>query len=169
MLVCLKKLIHNFQSCFNERLYWKRRIYCQNHGSSFLKYLYLILLRRMENRQCADTGLGLNTSGSPMCIIESPLKLPHRLNGIIIGRNVHIGKNVTIYQNVTIAEADPSRQTIIGDNVIIGAGACIIRNIIVGDNAKIGANAVIINDIPSGGVAVGNPAVIKRIDKKIQS
>lgn len=48
---------------------------------------------------------------------------------------------------------------------MIGAGAVILKNVTIGDNAKIGANAVIINDIPSGGVAVGNPARI--IEKSI--
>ncbi len=109
---------------------------------------------------CADTGLGLNTVASPMCHIESPLKLPHRLNGIIIGRNVSIGRNVTIYQNVTIAECNSSAFTRIEDNVMIGAGAVIIRNVTIGRGAKIGANSVILNDIPAGGVAVGNPARI---------
>lgn len=153
--------IHNFQNLFNERKYWKRRMYCQNHGTSLRKILYLIWLRGVENKQCADTGLGLNTSDSPMCNIASPLNLPHRLNGIIIGRNVQIGRNVTIYQNVTIAECNPLSQTIIGDNVMIGAGASIMRNVTIGANAKIGANAVVLSDIPrGGGVAVGNPARI---------
>lgn len=143
--------IHNYQSRFNERKYWERRFYCQTHGITLRKLFYLILLRRIENKQCADTGLGLNTVASPMCLIASPLNLPHRLNGIIIGRNVEIGNNVTIYQNVTIAECNPNSTTIIGDNVMIGAGAVIIKNVTIGANAKIGANAVIISDIPGGG------------------
>lgn len=160
----LISIIHNFQDCFNRSAYWKRRMYCQNHGNTLLKYIYLILLRRTENKQNSDTGLGLNTATSPMCIIKSPLNLPHRLNGIIIGRNVTIGNNVTIYQNVTIAEADPNKRTIIGDNVMIGANAVILNNVTIGDYAKIGANAVITKDIPRGGVAVGNPASLIKIN-----
>jgi len=157
--------VHAYQNDFNERKYWKRRFYCQRSSNTLLKYIYLILLRRMENKQCADTGLGLNTAMSPMCNIAAPLNLPHRLNGIIIGRNVSIGRNVTIYQNVTIAECDPNARTVIEDNVMIGAGAVIVKNVIVGRNAKIGANAVILNNIPQGGVAVGNPArIIKTED-----
>ncbi len=147
----LLSCIHSYQSRFNERLYWKRRFYCQNHNKGWVRYLYLILLRRTENKMCADTGLGLNTVESPMCHIESPLNLPHRLNGIIIGRNVSIGRNVTIYQNVTIAECDPSASTRIEDNVMIGAGTVIVRNVTIGKGAKIGANSVILNDIPAGG------------------
>lgn len=143
--------LYSFQTRFNEKLYWKRRFYCQNHKTGILKILYLILLRRTEASMCADTGLGLNTPESPMSRISSPLNLPHRLNGIVIGRNVIIGDNVTIYQHVTIAEADPSKKTIIGDNVMIGAGAVILRNVVIGNNVKIGANAVVLNDIPQGG------------------
>ena len=36
----------------------------------------------------------------------------------------------------------------IGDNVLIGAGAKIIGNVHVGNNAKIGVNAVIVHDVP---------------------
>ena len=147
----IRSHIHVFQSCFNEKRYWKLRNYCQTHANGFLKYLFLIYLRRIEAKQCADTGLGLNTSDSPMCNIEGSLNLPHRLNGIIIGRNVRIGKNVTIYQNVTIAECDPSKQTIIGDNVLIGANAVVVRNVIIGKGSRIGANSVVINNIPEGG------------------
>ncbi len=57
----LLNCIHTYQSRFNERLYWKRRFYCQNHNYGWLRYLYLVLLRRTENNMCADTGLGLNT------------------------------------------------------------------------------------------------------------
>lgn len=105
----------------------------------------------------ASTGLGLGTIESPMCKIDGKLNLPHRLNNIIIARNVEIGSNVTIFQNVTIAECDKNKKTIIGNNVMIGAGAVILNNIIVGDNAKIGANTVVLKDIPRGGHLRGKP------------
>lgn len=108
----------------------------------------------------ASTGLGLGTIESPMCKIDGKLNLPHRLNNIIIARNVEIGSNVTIFQNVTIAECDKNKKTIIGNNVMIGAGAVILNNIIVGDNAKIGANTVVLKDIPRGGTCVGSPGRI---------
>ena len=43
-----------------------------------------------------------------------------------------IGNNVTIFQNVTLgAKANGEKYTapIIGDNVMIGAGACILGNV----------------------------------------
>lgn len=154
------KLIRNYQSRFSQERYWKMRLFCQKNTKGWRKYLYLIRLRRIENSMNASTGLGLGTIESPMCKIDGKLNLPHRLNNIIIARNVEIGSNVTIFQNVTIAECDKNKKTIIGNNVMIGAGAVILNNIIVGDNAKIGANTVVLKDIPRGGTCVGSPGRI---------
>lgn len=159
MMDLFSKFINAFQSRFNERSYWKMREYCQNHHN-ILQKLYLIRLRRIENSMCASTGLGLNTPESPMCQIASPLNLPYRLNNIIIARNVRIGNNVTIYQNVTIAEENKQKTTVIGDNVMIGAGAVILKNVKIGDNVKIGANTVVVSNIMGGVTVVGNPARI---------
>lgn len=153
------KYIQLYQSRFYEDTYWRMRQYCQ-FRKGWKQYYYLIRLRRVENSMNASTGLGLNTDDSPMCHINGKLILPHRLNNIIIARNVEIGSNVTIYQNVTIAEANKYKKTIIGDNVLIGAGAVILNNVKIGDNAKIGANAVVLKDIPSGATCVGNPGRI---------
>ena len=46
----------------------------------------------------------------------------------------------------------------IGNNVDIGANACIIGNVQIGDNVVIGAGAVVVKDVPSDCVVVGNPA-----------
>lgn len=84
--------------------------------------------------------------------------------GIVIHKNVIIGKNCVVSQNVTIGGAQGSKGVpIIGDNVDIGAGANIIGNVKIGSGAVIGAGAVVISDIPKNAVAVGVPAVVKRI------
>jgi len=106
---------------------------------------------------------------SPKVKIGGGLFLPHTV-GTVIGAEV-IGNNVTIMQGVTIGakESDmafiASRRPIIGNNVLIGAGAKIIGRVNIGDFAKIGANAVVITDIPAYSVAVGIPAKVVR--KKI--
>lgn len=114
-------------------------------------------VRHIEAKKCSSTGTGLKGN---CCIIESPIDFPHGLSGIIIARNVLIGRRVTIFQHVTIAESDRSKQTIIEDNVRIGAGAVILNNVHIGKGAKIGANAVVVNDVPPGATAVGVPAHI---------
>ena len=151
-------IINSFQYRFNEKKYFRIRYKLQSDINIFTKYRYLVYLRRVENKMNANTGLGLGTVESPCCHIGSGLRLPHRLNNIIIARNVDIGKNVTIYHNVTISEEDKSKKTIIEDDVMIGAGAIVLNNVKIGKGAKIGANSVVTRDVEPGTVVAGNPA-----------
>lgn len=113
--------------------------------------------RRVEAKNNASTGIGLPDN---CCKIEGKIRLPHGLSGIIIARNVRIGRGVTIYQHTTIAESDKHKRTVIGDNVMIGAGAVILNNVHIGKGAKIGANAVVTCDVPDYATAIGVPAKI---------
>lgn len=74
--------------------------------------------------------------------------------GVVLNKKAKIGKNCFIRQNVTVGNGD----TVIGDNVDIGAGAIIIGSIQIGNNVMIGANAVVNKDIPDNCTAVGVPA-----------
>lgn len=72
-----------------------------------------------------------------------------------------IGNNCQIWQNVTIGvkhSGGPS--PIIGNNVKICAGACVLGGITIGDNVTIGANAVVLKDVPDNSIAVGVPAKV---------
>lgn len=58
-------------------------------------------------------------------------------------------------------------EVIIGNDVWIGAGAKILKNVHIGDGAIIGANAVVTKDVPPNAIAVGIPAkVIKYRQQK---
>lgn len=46
----------------------------------------------------------------------------------------------------------------IGNNVFVGEGATILRNVTVGDNVIIGAGSVVTKDIPANCIVAGNPA-----------
>ncbi len=55
----------------------------------------------------------------------------------------------------------------IGKNCWIGACACILPGVIIGDNVVIGAGSVVTKNIPSNVVAVGNPCrVLRKIDER---
>ena len=84
----------------------------------------------------------------------------HNGCGIVINEKAKIGNDVTIFQNVTIGGRKESSAPVIGDNVMIGAGAVIIGDVTIGNDAKIGANAVVLQDVPDHATAVGVPAVI---------
>jgi serine O-acetyltransferase len=86
--------------------------------------------------------------------------LPHP-HGVVIGA-CRIGRGVTILQNVTLGTRRPGETAapVIGDRVVISAGAVVLGSITIGEDAVIGANAVVLTDIPPGATAVGNPARI---------
>ena len=101
---------------------------------------------------------------SPQVTIGGGLFLPHTV-GTVLGAE-RIGDNVTILQGVTLGTAEPdngftvSLRPVIGNNVVLGAGAKVIGPVTIGDHAKVGANAVVLQDVPSHAVAVGVPARI---------
>ena len=82
----------------------------------------------------------------------------HNGLGCVVHPKAVIGNDCRIYQNVTIGGRNGSGAPIIGNNVTIYAGACVLGGIHIGDNAQIGANAVVISDVAEGAIVGGVPA-----------
>lgn len=105
---------------------------------------------------------------------------------VVLPPSVKLGRNVTLgYQGLAIVI---HRRAVIEDDVnigpgcviggrsghevvpvirrgaLIGAGAKVIGPVVVGRHARVGANAVVLEDVPDGGVVVGIPARLVRID-----
>jgi acetyltransferase-like isoleucine patch superfamily enzyme len=55
------------------------------------------------------------------------------------------------------------RDTVVGSNVWIGYGACVLRGVRVGDNSVVGTNAVVTKDVPANAVVGGVPAKVIRM------
>lgn len=73
-----------------------------------------------------------------------------------------------IYQQVTVGYSDDEKAPIIGDNVTIFPGAKVIGDVVIGNNVVIGANAVVVKNVPANCTVVGVPAyIIRRDGKKI--
>ena len=90
----------------------------------------------------------------PAATIGKNLFIDHGM-GVVIGETAIVGDNVTLYHGVTLGSVSMKkgpRHPIIGNNVVIGAGAKILGRVKVGDNAKIGANVVIREDVPENSV-----------------
>ncbi len=80
-----------------------------------------------------------------------------------------IGKNCWINQQVSIGFSNKKDCPIIKNNVTINAGAKVIGGITIGNNVVIGANAVVVKDVPDNTVVVGVPAyIIKRNGVKVK-
>jgi serine O-acetyltransferase len=83
--------------------------------------------------------------------------------GIVVSGYAKFGDNCRIRNGVGMGLGLVSAPCapVIGNNVDIGAGATLLGRITLGDNVLIGANAVVVRDVPANCVAVGNPAVVK--------
>jgi maltose O-acetyltransferase len=88
---------------------------------------------------------------------------------ITIGADAQIGPNVQLL--TPTHDLDPDRRragwekaipVTVGDNVWIGAGVIVCPGVTIGSDSVIGAGAVVTRDIPSGVLAVGNPAGVIR-------
>lgn len=92
-------------------------------------------------------------------------------NKVTFGDNVFIGPNCGFYtaghpidfitRNKGLEYAKP---IIVGNNVWIGGNVCVMPGVTIGDNVVIGAGSVVTKDIPSNVIAYGNPC---RVQKKI--
>ena len=80
-----------------------------------------------------------------------------------------IGKNCSIYQQSTIGFTRKGCPTI-GDNVWLGGSTVVCPGVHIGNNVVVGAGSVVTKDIPDWCIAAGNPCrVIRKItdaDKK---
>lgn len=103
-------------------------------------------------------------SGGSSVVISSRSK-------VTIGKHVLLGGNVRIFDNDfhaldPILRRNPgedrghikSRPVIIGDDVLIGTNAIILKGVHIGDRAIIGAGSVVSCDVPADEVWAGNPA-----------
>ena len=90
---------------------------------------------------------------------------------ITFGNNVFIGPKCGFYsvnhpidaetRNKYVESAKPIK---VGNSVWFGGGVTVLPGVTIGDNVVIGAGSVVVKDIPSNSVAVGNPAkVIKKL------
>jgi acetyltransferase-like isoleucine patch superfamily enzyme len=81
------------------------------------------------------------------------------------------GSMILAHDASTIIHCGKARveKTVIGNRVFLGANAVILPGVNVGDNVIIGAGAVVTKDIPANSVVGGNPArIITTVDAYIK-
>jgi serine O-acetyltransferase len=83
--------------------------------------------------------------------------------GVVIGETAEIGDDCTIYHGVTLGGTSwkkGKRHPMLGNDVVVGAGAKVLGPISVGEGARIGSNAVVVKEVPAGCTVVGVPGRI---------
>lgn len=106
-----------------------------------------------------------NCSIPGSCKIGRGTKFGYGGIGVVIHARAVIGKDCIIGQNTTVGGRSGHYEVpVIGNNVEICAGARVLGPITIGNNVIIGANAVVIKDIPDNAVVAGVPAKIIRIN-----
>jgi serine O-acetyltransferase len=99
--------------------------------------------------------------------IGEGLYILHGFSTIIFAEK--IGKNCHIYQQVTVGHTSFGHAPTIKDNVIISCGAKVLGDITIGNNVVIGANAVVVKNVPDNCTVVGVPAyIIKKEGIKVR-
>lgn len=137
-------------------LFWRLFRLQQNAYNKFIRKLLLFLCFRCAHRHGGYIGAD--------AVIKSRPSLPHGLHGVFISRYAKIGANCRIYQNVTVGEVH-KKAPVIGDNVLIGAGAVLIGDIQIGNRVKIGAGAVVRVSVPDDCTVTAQPIQITECDK----
>lgn len=93
---------------------------------------------------------------------------------ITIGDNVFFGPRIGLYTpyhpidaDVRASQLEGAKPITIGSNVWFGGNVVVCGGVTIGDDVVIGAGSVVVKDIPSHSVAVGNPChVVREITSK---
>ena len=109
-----------------------------------------------------QTSIGADTFVNVGCVILDVAR-------VSIGARCQIGPGVQLLtpthplDPAARAEGwEAAKPITIGDNVWLGGGAILLPGVTIGDDTVVGAGAVVTRDLPTGVVAVGNPARVIR-------
>ncbi|MBD5449674.1 MAG: serine acetyltransferase [Lachnospiraceae bacterium] len=95
----------------------------------------------------------------PPNVFREGLSIPH-YGTIVVHGNVKAGRNCRLQEGVTIGATDGSHEAaVIGDNCYFGSGAKVIGAVTIADDVVVGAGAVVTKDITEAGTTwAGVPA-----------
>lgn len=144
----------SFSQMFVKTLYnssWAFIFYLRlaSYSKGFL-HLPFSAIRHILGRHLCITINPITPIGYGLCLGDGGI-------GIIINPNTVIGNNCTISQFVNIG-TNVSNAAVLGNNTYIAPMCCLVDDVHIGDNVTIGAGAVVVKDIPTNATAVGVPA-----------
>lgn len=119
---------------------------------------FFVLARFISQVSRWITGIEIH----PGAKIGEGLFIDHGM-GVVIGETAELGDNITLYQGVTLGgtgKEKGKRHPTLGNNVVVSTGAKVLGSITIGDDVKIGAGSVVLRNVPSNCTVVGVPGKI---------
>lgn len=107
----------------------------------------------------------------PGATIASGIMIDHG-SGIVIGETAIVGKGCLLYQGVTLGgtgKESGKRHPTLLENVVIGSGAKVLGNITIGNNVRIGAGSVVMRDVPDNSTVVGIPGRVVKMSSETEN
>ena len=159
-----KCLCHKYNSLSPDKLLERKSLLKQLLGKTKENFY-------IEQNFWCDYGynieIGENFYANHDCVMLDPAK-------IIFGDNVFVAPQCGFYtagHPINVDERNSGLEyaypIIVGNNVWFGARVSVMPGVTIGDNVVIGAGSVVTKDIPSNVVAVGNPCkVLREITEK---
>lgn len=104
----------------------------------------------------------------PRARIGAGLLLQHPV-GVVIGGGATLGSHCTIMGGVTLGRRhlsdspDIRQYPTVGENVLLGAGSCLLGNIEIGHNSVVAAKSLVLTDVPPFSLALGSPATSRKL------
>ena len=99
----------------------------------------------------------------PLNVFDKGLKIMH-LGPILVNGSVVAGKNCTLHMNTAIVSSG-KKEPVLGDNVWLGYGACVLGGVTVPSYVAIGAGAVVNKSIEEENIVVAGVPAKKISDK----
>ena len=110
-----------------------------------------------------NSGIGIDARIGGQCTIGNDVMMGPEC--IIHTRNHKFEDTTTTMRGQGVQKEEP---VVIGDDVWIGSRVIILPGVHIGSHSIIGTGAVVTKDIPEWSVAVGNPAIVKKMRKKVE-
>lgn len=179
----LKFSVHNI--CYGRNLIVRGSIYLKTNPSSLAVIGDMCTINSGDNHnplsrnirtsitleENASLKIGNNVGLSSVCLWVH--------ESVIIGDNVNVGADTIIMdsdahslnyidrQNVDIDSAQKiNKEIIIGNDVLIGTRAIILKGVTIGDRSVVGSGSIVTRNVPPDSIVGGNPV---RVIKKLAS
>ena len=125
---------------------------CRHASLVHARWRAVLVWRVAQHLFGARSGKPLSVAGRSRAVLQGAelqpksavgpgLVLKHT-TGLVVGGDVVAGEHLTLHQNVTLGDRRPfGGQPVLGDDVTVGAGACVLGPITIGDRVVVAANA----------------------------